>query len=995
MNTVEHTDQHTNPGTDLDATHTTHPAFTQVRQATIEALNLRVEQYEHRATGAQYFHLAADNPENVFLVALRTVPHDSTGVAHILEHTALCGSERFPVRDPFFMMLRRSLNTFMNAFTSSDWTAYPFASQNRKDFNNLLDVYLDAVFFSRLDPLDFAQEGHRVEFEDPNDPNSELLFKGVVFNEMKGAMSAITSTLWSSLCEHLFPTSTYHYNSGGDPEHIPDLSYSQLKAFYESHYHPSNAIFMTFGNISAAEHQAQFEDKALRHFQRLDQRIQVEPEQRLTAPLRINSSYAYDESDDTSARTHLVMGWMLGESTDLQSLLEAQLLASVLLDNSASPLQQALETTELGRAPSPLCGLEDSMRELVFCCGIEGSEAEHADSLEGLVLEVVQRIANEGVEEATLESVLHQLELHQREISGDSYPYGLQLILQALGCATHYADPIAVLDLDPVIATLRERIRDPHFIRQLAQKLLLDNPHRVTLVMTPDTQLSAERQAKERERLRALQHAMDATERDNVIQLAQALQERQAQDDDPNILPKVELSDVPAALPQLPFQETALGGLQITTYQPGTNGLVYQQVVATLPQLDTQALELLPLYSHILTEVGNAGDTYLATQQRQAATVGGISAFATLRSHTDDEQCVHAHFTLSAKALARNHKEQTQLLRDTLAASRFDEHQRLRELISAQLARREQGVTGNGHVLAMTAASAGMSGLAQLSHRQSGLEGIRTLRALNDALADDTAMRAFAERLVQLHETIQAAPVQFLAVGEEDVLASVLSHTAALWAPDSTMAPAAKFSLPRLREPRAELWLANTQVNFCAKAYPTVAADHPDAPALTVLGGVLRNGFLHRAIREQGGAYGGGASQDSSIATFRFYSYRDPRLTETLADFDAAVDWLLHTQHEARVLEEAILGVVASIDKPGSPAGEAKQDFHNRLTGRTHEQRQQFRSRILDVSLADLTRVTAQYLQPENASTAVITQAGDDSSTTELGDELGLNIQEL
>jgi Zn-dependent M16 (insulinase) family peptidase len=285
-----------------------HPAFTPLRQQTIDSLNIRVEQFEHTATGAMHYHLAADYSENVFLVAQRTVPQDSTGVAHILEHTALCGSERYPVRDPFFMMLRRSLNTFMNAFTSSDWTAYPFASQNRKDFDNLLQVYLDAVFFSRLDPLDFAQEGHRVEFAEPDNPESDLVFKGVVFNEMKGAMSSVTSTLWQKLCEQLFPSTTYHYNSGGDPEHIPDLSYQQLVDFYRSHYHPSNSIFMTFGDIPAAELQAVFEERALQRFQRLDQRIQVRAERRLDAPLRIEDCYAFDESGSTDNRTHLVMG---------------------------------------------------------------------------------------------------------------------------------------------------------------------------------------------------------------------------------------------------------------------------------------------------------------------------------------------------------------------------------------------------------------------------------------------------------------------------------------------------------------------------------------------------------------------------------------------------------------------------------------------------------------------------------------------------------------
>ena len=199
-----------------------HPAFKSLGRSNINALNIKVEHFEHSQTGAMHYHLEADDSENVFLVALRTVPTNSTGVAHILEHTALCGSERFPVRDPFFMMLRRSLNTFMNAFTSSDWTAYPFATQNKKDFGNLLEVYLDAVFFSRLDRLDFCQEGHRLEFDESNNTDTNLVFKGVVYNEMKGAMSSITNTLWQTLCHHLFPNNTYHFNSRGDPAKIPD-----------------------------------------------------------------------------------------------------------------------------------------------------------------------------------------------------------------------------------------------------------------------------------------------------------------------------------------------------------------------------------------------------------------------------------------------------------------------------------------------------------------------------------------------------------------------------------------------------------------------------------------------------------------------------------------------------------------------------------------------------------------------------------------------------
>ena len=348
-----------------------HPSFEHLRSAHVGSLDIELHEFRHPATGAMHYHIAADNPENVFLVGLRTVPEDSTGVAHILEHTVLCGSERYPVRDPFFMMIRRSLNTFMNAFTSSDWTAYPFATQNRKDYFNLLDVYLDAVFFSRLDELDFMQEGHRVEFETADDPATDLVYKGVVFNEMKGAMSSPSSLLWQTLSKHLFADNTYHYNSGGDPEVIPELTWHQLREFYDTHYHPSNAVFMTYGDMDPGELQERFQERVLSRFEALDRTVAVKPALRYHAPVRVEEAYAVSD-EDVEGKTHVVVGWLLGESVDLDSRLRAHLLSSVLLDNSASPLMQALEKSDLGSSPSPLCGLEDGSLEMVFVCGARG-----------------------------------------------------------------------------------------------------------------------------------------------------------------------------------------------------------------------------------------------------------------------------------------------------------------------------------------------------------------------------------------------------------------------------------------------------------------------------------------------------------------------------------------------------------------------------------------------------------------------------------------------
>ncbi|WP_151704720.1 insulinase family protein [Nitrincola alkalilacustris] len=951
-----------------------HPSFTFLRSQKIHSLNVEINEFEHKVTGAKHYHIAADRDENVFLVAFRTVPEDSTGVAHILEHTALCGSERFPVRDPFFMMTRRSLNTFMNAFTSSDWTAYPFASLNRKDFFNLLDVYLDAAFFSRLDPLDFAQEGHRVEFEERDNPDTDLVYKGVVYNEMKGAMSSPVSILWQTLSKHLFPETTYHHNSGGEPSCIPDLSYDDLLAFYKSHYHPSNAVFMTFGDIPAAELQARFDEAALSRFERSELVLSVPDEKRYFAPMKVEEAYALDE-EELADHTHHVMGWLLPHSINIDELMQAHLLSRVLLDNASSPLRSALESSGLGSAPSPLCGLEDSNREMSFMCGIEGSEPDKADAFEQLVLDTLQQVAEKGVDQRMVEAQLHQLELSQREITGDGYPFGLQLILSAMPAAIHRGDPIAALNIDPALEKLREAVQNPDFIPSMVRTWLLDNPHRVRLTLRPDNKISTLRDVAEAQRLAAMKAAMSDDEKQAVIRQAQALEQRQQQVDDDSILPRVTLDDVPLAL-HLPNAEAlASGSLNSTWYSAGTNGLVYQQMIAALPDLDESEQALLPLYAYCLTELGCGERDYRENQAYQSEITGGLGAYFTVRGTVESEQDVSGYLVMSGKALAVHRDALSELMAETLQKVRFDELPRIREIVAQQRSRKERSITGRGHGLAMAAACAGFSPAARLNHLTKGLEAVRSTKQLDKQLDDPAALADLAQRLQALHQRVAAAPRQFLMVAEEEYKTAYAERLASVWEALPVSDQFQPLALPLTREPVQQLWLTSTQVNFCAVAFPTVTSAHPDAAPLTVLGEFLRNGYLHRAIREQGGAYGAGAGQDSGDAVFRFFSYRDPRIEGTLKDFEQAAQWLQQTDHDPAKLEEAILGVVSSIDKPGSPAGDAKQTFHSSLFGRTPEQRQAFRSQILQVTLDDIKRVASTWLKQDHASVAVVTNS--------------------
>jgi len=976
--------------------------FNCVARTPIRALNIEMQEFEYPELGSRHIHLAADNPENVFLVALRTVPQDSRGVAHILEHTALCGSKRFPVRDPFFMMTRRSLNTFMNAFTASDWTAYPFASQNRKDFFNLLDVYLDAVFFANLNELDFAQEGHRLEFAEGNNPNSELVYKGVVYNEMKGAMSSPMSQLWATFTRYLFPTSTYHYNSGGEPDHIPDLTYADLKAFYARHYHPSNALFMTFGNLSAEEIQQEIVSRVFSHFDSKAKRAVVTPEKRYFSPLKVVEAYPVPPEEDVERKTHVVVGWLLSESADLERNLEAHLLANVLLENSASPLMHALETSELGRSPSGLCGLEDSLREMVFVCGLEGAETATTEAVEQLIIDTLEKVAEEGVAEEKIEAVLHQLELSQREISGDSYPYGLQLILTAMSTALQGGDTAKALDITPVIQVLRERIKEPAYIKQLVREQLLDNPHRVTVAMAPDTELEKRREGYSQKNLAAIKAALSEEQRQAIVRQTAALQQRQNQQDSEDVLPKVGLVDVPdelaiaepayrVAITSGTAKQDTAASSTLTCFAQGTNGLFYHQVIAPLPDLSEDEQRLLPLLTFCLPELGAGELSYLEMQEKQSAYTGGVSAYWEIKGAIDDEQACTGYFVVSGKALLRHQHQLVETTHTLFKHARFDELVRLRELIALLASRKEHGITNNGHGLAMAAATSQLSPAAMVGQRASGLDGIAWLIALNKTLDNDNEIQKLAHQLKALYCKIVSQPVQFLAIAEQQQLDKLALSVQQVWADTLDSKPQPELALTATRQHSNAGWITNSQVSFCARVYATVPVEHPDAAPLTVLGHYLRNGYLHRTIREQGGAYGGGAGQDSANAVFRFYSYRDPRIEGTLQDFDASIEWLLSSAPNADALEQAILGVVSGIDKPRSPAGEAKSAFHNQLFGRSAEQRRKARQRILGVTMADLQRVATQYLQGQPSSTVVV--SGENALPT--FDKLGFKVSRL
>jgi Zn-dependent M16 (insulinase) family peptidase len=472
-------------------------------------IHCQLRELTHLPTGALVMHIANDDPENLFCLSFQTLPDNSDGVAHILEHTVLCGSEKYPVKDPFFAMTRRSLNTFMNALTGSDFTCYPAASQIPEDFYNLLEVYLDAVFKPNLNELSFLQEGHRLEFSNPEDPNSPLEFKGVVFNEMKGALAAPDTRLVEALYESLYPGLTYGHNSGGNPHAIIDLSYQKLLDFHKTYYHPSRCLFYFYGNIPLENHLDFIEKNTLNNAEKLSPIPAIPKQKRFKEAVRREVPYPISSEQDPKDQTLIALGWLTCSILEQEELLALGIMNIALMGTDAAPLKLAYLKSGLCKQAS--AWMDTDISEVPFVINFRGCNPENAETLEKLTLDTLKKIAAEGVPQNLIENAIHQVEFYRSEIGGDSSPYGLTLFMRAALLKQHGGLPEDGLKVHSLCDNLLKKFgEDPQFISKLIYKYYINNPHFVRISMIPDKKIADIEVEQEQSLLNELKKGIDA-----------------------------------------------------------------------------------------------------------------------------------------------------------------------------------------------------------------------------------------------------------------------------------------------------------------------------------------------------------------------------------------------------------------------------------------------------------------------------------------------------
>lgn len=922
--------------------------FQKTRSHPVPALRAVVEEYEDSAFGARHIHLRSDDQEMVFLVAFPTIPETSDGRAHILEHLSLCGSARFAVRDPFFSMTRRSLG-WMNALTMPDKTAYPFGTTDRTDFFNLLDVYLDAAFFPTLDYYDFLQEGWRLGFED-----GKLVYQGIVLNEMKGAYSDPVRALEHGINQHLFQNTTYRVESGGDPLEIPTLTHAALKDFHARHYHPSQAVFMTAGNVDVAAVQAMITERVLAKLPGRTERMLPQLAAAWDAPR--NTTIAIPAQEGRSNEYGFQISWLLGESSDPVAHLRAKLLESGLLGDASSPLSHAMESAGFGR-PSAMNHVETSSRQMTFHAGMEGLKKSQVGKARSRIWDALEKAVIDGVPYSTLQASLRDIRFQQREITSGGLPYGLHLLLNALPFEMNGGDVIQAFDLEPVLQQLDDEIKDPAFFKGLV-RALLDNPTRLESTVFADAGYDAKRIEQEAASLARIEQHLSAEERTRIEQESAELLRRQRQTMNKDVLPRIRPADVsPVPKPSFPVPEPVQ---QAVILPIASNGISYASILFDVSDFSVEEWSWLNLYASLMPDLGVADKTYEAASAWRQDLVPDFDVNLNVRQALDASQPLQISVEFCAKGLKEEQDKMQEALLETIAGARFDELERIAFLIDSMVQDIQNDLAEDGKRYASLAACAPWSRISQFEESVFGASGLPFFGQLEQQIGQQEGVQAIASRLKALHEKITRSPVMVIAAAEADFAPALAqSLTPAFAAQARPVGVAAK---PDSAAPANAALHASAQINHCFAVWPGPAIAEPDAAFVSVLAELMTNEVLHRTIREEGGAYGGQASHALDTGMITMMSYRDPRLSATYADFERAIAWVLESELSDESVEEAIICVLQGMDKPQSPYKEAVSSWSRKQIGVTDAMRTQYRQNALRCCAADLKAAAKKWL---------------------------------
>lgn len=920
--------------------------FTLHEQRFIAEANAQGFVYTHDKTGAKLIHLANDDNNKCFMISFPTKPEDSTGVAHIIEHSVLAGSEKYPLKDPFFELVKGSMNTFLNAMTAPDFTMYPFASTNEKDFMNILDVYLDAVFHPTLyrKVETFRQEGWHYEINE----NDELIVNGIVYNEMRGAMSSPDRVLYQQMLTALFDN-CYQYNAGGDPAVIPELTHEAFCAFHSKHYHPSNATIFLYGDVDAEKVMSELDDK-LSEFERIDQITPIEPTKAFSAPVTVTEYYPVNSEEETAHACMLGEGFVCCGAEDVVTSTAIAILATALFATEASPVRRAL--LQSGLCSDVDLEYDDSMCQNMLALMVKGADEENLEAIEELIDSTLADVYEAGIDKDILRGCLNRLEFSLRE-EHDGIPRGLLLGMKAATDAMYNDDCFASMCYESTLKTLRDNL-DSWYFEELIDRYLLGNAHRANIHMLPRVGLAQERDKALADRLAAYKATLTDEQIEQIKTQAEELKRLQMAEDTPEtlaLIPVLERDDVKEGPTFIDAQPTSFGDIPGLYCNVSSNGICYLKLIFDADCLTEEDLHYAGLLSDIIGKVNTNEQDFGTIAKKTMLYTGGLSFGCSAAGKMGDASACNCTAKLSAKVLTSELEPAIKLIAEILSSSRYDNKNRISELVGTLVAQNQAMLMYRGNSIAMERVLSYFSKTGMINQKIGGLDHIKWL---NTAAADiDNVcgnIIAGIERVAK--KLFCKANLTVAVTGGEAELEKVREYL-----------PILTDALPEGEKVTAEIEFTEQPLNegiatvsdsqYVAQGYNIAKLGYEFSGKLAVLRTMLSTGYLLQRVRIVGGAYGCHFLLQPTGSCI-FCSYRDPNLAATYNVFKESPDFVRGYEGSERELLKYIIGTLSSMDTPEAPSGTADRAVSDYYLGITSEMRAKWREEALNTTIDDL-----------------------------------------
>lgn len=931
-------------------------AYEIIEKREIKDLNSISYLVRHKKTGARVALLSNDDENKVFYIGFRTPPKDSTGVAHIIEHSVLCGSKEFPVKDPFVELVKGSLNTFLNAMTYPDKTVYPVASCNDKDFQNLMHVYLDAVFYPNIYQNEniFRQEGWHYDMENED---SELTVNGVVYNEMKGAFSSPDDVLEREIMNSVFPDNSYGVESGGDPEVIPELTYQQYLDFHRKYYHPSNSYIYLYGNMDMAEKLTFIDEHYLSAFDALEVDSAVAEQKPFEEMRRVEKEYSISDSESEEDNAYLALNTVVGDSLDSELYVAFQILNYALCTAPGAPLKQALIDRGIGKDVYSIYenGIKQPYFSVVSKNANAGQEKEFLDTIQ----EVLTGIAEKGFDKKALLAGINYNEFRYREADFGSYPKGLMYGLQVMD-SWLYDDskPFIHIEANDTYAALREKV-DSRYFEELVEKYLLDNSHRALVVLQPKKGLTAQKEQQLKEKLAAKKSSMTKEEIRKIIEDKEALTAFQEAEDSKENLAKIPLltrADMKKEAAKFINEERALGDTKALFHDMFTNGIGYLRLIFRLDQIPAEYFPYIGVLKGTLGLLNTEHYSYGDLFNEMNIVTGGMAAVNNAYSSIENPDKCTVTLELKTKVLYENIARAIELMEEVIFTSDFTDEKRLHEILAEGQSRMQAQMMSSGHNIAAGRALSYGSASGVLSEELSGVPFYRLITELESHFDEKKEMlTAKLQELAKMIFRPENLMVDF--VGTEEGYKNLEEPIRNLKQKLYTCPVEKGVYVPEVSR-KNEGFMTSGQVQYVCRAGNFRRKGLPYHGALRVLKVMMGYEYLWVNIRVKGGAYGCMCGFGKTGESY-FVSYRDPKLGKTIEVYEKAAEAVAGFEADERTMTQYIIGAISELDTPMNPAAKGLYSLSAYMTGLTEEMLQKERDELLAAEPEDIRKLSA------------------------------------